>query len=138
MWYLISSLFILWFIYSSAVWLKDKRKGKSSYLKDKQLATSNECCGKHSECSQNFLVKPKVSKIIDYYNDEELDIYKNVSENDYSENTLDEFREVLYSLKKNEVSGWLLSLQQREIIIPQTIRDEAMFIITDQISIIKT
>jgi len=132
MWYIITSLILLWVVYSVAIWLRDRKSGgQLNTTAVRQPSNPDECCGKHSDCARNFLVKPKAAKTIDYYNDEELDAYRGVAEDAYTEQAADEFREVLYSLRENEVPTWLQSLQQRNISLPQTVKEEAMFIITD-------
>ena len=72
----------------------------------------------------------KTDQII-YYDDEELDIYSAVVPENYSAKAIEEFREVLYSMQDDDVAGWLVSLQLRNIELPIPIREEALLIITD-------
>jgi len=86
-----------------------------------------ECCGAHEVCETDLL--NKMSEEIIYYEDEELDTYRNYEENDYNDDQIDEFREVLYSLKEKEIEAWLKSLELRRIILPSTIKSEVVFML---------
>ena len=46
------------------------------------------------------------TKEIEYYDDEELDTYKGRAADDYSEEEVEQFAEVLYTMKPEEVAGW--------------------------------
>ena len=86
-----------------------------------------ECCGAHEVCETDLL--NKMSEEIIYYEDEELDVYRNFEENDYNDEQIDEFRDVLYSLKEKEIEPWLRSLELRHIILPSTIKSEVVFML---------
>lgn len=86
-----------------------------------------ECCGAHEICETDLL--NKMSEEIIYYEDEDLDTYRNFEENDYDDDQIDEFREVLYSLKEKEIEPWLKSLELRHIILPSTIKSEVVFML---------
>ena len=47
-----------------------------------------------------------VSKQIEYYNDEELDRFRGKDASAYSETEIDEFRDILYTMRDDEVAGW--------------------------------
>jgi len=87
------------------------------------------CCGDYEVCDNESLLA-KTDQIV-YYDDEELDIYSAVVPENYSEKAVEEFREVLYSMQDDDVAGWLVSLQLRNIELPIPIREEALLIITD-------
>lgn len=86
-----------------------------------------ECCGAHEVCETDLI--NKMSEEIFYYEDEELDAYKNFEEGDYNDDQIDEFREVLYSLKENEMTAWLRSLELRKIELPSVIKSEVVFML---------
>lgn len=86
-----------------------------------------ECCGAHEVCETDLI--NKMSEEIFYYEDQELDAYKNFEENDFDDDQIDEFREVLYSLKENEMEGWLRSLELRKIELPSIIKSEVVFML---------
>jgi hypothetical protein len=90
-----------------------------------------ECCGRHETCEHDSLIAA-VSKEIEYYDDEELDRFIGVEEDCYSTKEVEEFREVLYTLKEIEVAGWIRSLQLRQINLPQLLKDEAFLILGER------
>ena len=73
-----------------------------------------------------------VSKKIEYYDDEELDRFQGVEADAYDEDAVNEFRDVLYTLKEIEVAGWLRSLQLRAINLPDELKDEAFLIVGER------
>ncbi len=50
----------------------------------------------------------------------------------YDEEAVEEFSEVLYTLREVEVAGWLRSLQLRGINLPDALKDEAFLIIGER------
>ena len=90
-----------------------------------------ECCGQHEVCEKDSLLAA-VSKEIEYYNDEELDRYRGTASSDYTDEAVDEFREVLYTMKEYEVAGWVRSLQLRAVELPDALKDEVFLIIGER------
>ena len=90
-----------------------------------------ECCGQHEVCERDSLLAA-VSKQIEYYDDEELDRFRGVEPGDYPDEAVDEFREVLYTLREVEVAGWLRSLQLRGVNLPDELKDEAFLIVGER------
>ena len=82
----------------------------------------NICCGAHEICEKGFQ-KTASNKDIEYYDDEELDAYKGKSSDEYTENEVDEFREILHTMSPMDVKGWLWSLQTRGIELPDELKD---------------
>ena len=66
---------------------------------------------------------------IEYFDDEELDAFRGRAADDYTDDEAEQFREVLYSMRQNEVAGWNRSLILREINVPNQIRDELIMLI---------
>lgn len=90
---------------------------------------ADDCCGAHEVCESETLLSS--SDQVDYFEDEELDQYKGVEADNYTEKQIEEFREVLFTLKEKEVAAWLRSLQLRNINPPNIIREEALMIVAD-------
>ena len=86
--------------------------------------TSEVCCGAHEVCEKNLLSESN----IEYYDDEELDVYKGRNSDKYEDAEIEEFREVLYTMQEKDVAGWLKSLQSREIELPDELKDEAFIL----------
>ena len=67
-----------------------------------------------------------------YYNDEELDRFRGRSSDEYTEEEVEEFREVMLTCKDDEVAGWCRSLQLRFIELPDELKDELFLIIGER------
>jgi hypothetical protein len=89
-----------------------------------------DCCGAHEVCEQESLLSSNAT--IFYYNDEELDLFRGVDAGAYSDEQIEQFREVLYTMKEDEVAGWLRSLQNRGIMLPLILREETLMIISER------
>ena len=81
------------------------------------VTVDSECCGQHQICEKESLLAA-VSKQIEYYDDEELDRFKGRPSDGYSEEEIEEFRDILYSMQEVDVAGWSRSLQLRGIELP--------------------
>lgn len=90
-----------------------------------------ECCGQHEVCEKDSLLAA-VSKDIEYYNDEELDRFKNADASEYSEEDIEEFRDVFYTMRNDEVAGWVRSLQLRNVPLPDALKDEVFLVIGER------
>ncbi len=90
-----------------------------------------ECCGQHEVCEKDSLLAA-VSKQVEYYNDEELDRFRGREGYEYTEEECDEFREVLYTMRDDEVAGWVRSLQLRYINLPDEVKDEVFLIVGER------
>lgn len=90
-----------------------------------------ECCGQHETCEKDSLLAA-VSKGIEYYNDEELDRYQGRQSDEYTDEEVEEFREVMLTCQDDEVAGWCRSLQLRGIELPDDLKDELFLIIGER------
>lgn len=97
----------------------------------KIVQVNQECCGQHEICEKESLLAA-VSKDIEYYNDEELDRFRGRDSAEYSEEEVEEFREILYTMKDEEVAGWVRSLQLRNVPLPDAIKDEVFLIVGER------
>lgn len=86
------------------------------------------CSGYDNSCEQECMLEA-ATKEIEYYDDEDLDAYKGRSSDSYTDDEADQFREVLYSMNRDEVAGWNRSLILREINIPNQVKDELILMI---------
>ncbi len=89
------------------------------------------CCGQHEVCERDSLLAG-VSPEIEYYEDEELDAYRGRAGSDYTAEETEEFRYVLYTMREDEVAGWVRSLQLRGVELPDGLRDEVIMIVEGQ------
>ncbi|MDD4515742.1 phospholipase [Massilibacteroides sp.] len=138
MWYIVvfSGLLLLGIIAAIAGYFRHKKlqgmleRGEISEIPEPQVV-DGECCGQHEICERDSLIAA-VSKKIEYYDDEDLDRFQGIEETDYNEAQINEFREVLYTLREVEVAGWLRSLQLRQINLPELLKDEAFLIVGER------
>ena len=88
------------------------------------------CCGMHLVCEKTSL--SPVSDEIIYYDDEELDRFIGRDSGSYTNEEIEEFREILLTLLSQDIAGWARSITQRRIELPEDIRDELLMIIREQ------
>lgn len=91
------------------------------------LVAEGECCGAHEVCEKTGKYNPDFKP--DYYDDEELDAYKGVKPEEYTDEQIAEFEEILLTMKESDVAGWLSSLQLRGIELPYPVREKALMIL---------
>jgi hypothetical protein len=90
-----------------------------------------ECCGMHETCEKDSLLAA-VSKDVEYYDDEELDRFRGVASDEYLLPEIEEFRYILYTMREDEVAGWVRSLQLRQVELPDEMKDEVFLIIGER------
>ena len=107
------------------------RKNKTEDTETTQVhEIDSECCGAHAVCERESLLNSD-NKII-YYDDEELDVLSNINSESYTNEQINRLSEVFYTLKESDVSGWLRSLQMRNIQLPDELKDAAFLIIQER------
>ena len=94
------------------------------------LPEDEQCCGMHITCEKDSLLAA-VSREIVYYDDEELDAYRGRASSQYSDEEIEQFRNVLLTLLPQDIAGWARSIQLRQITMPDIIRDELLMIIQE-------
>lgn len=90
---------------------------------EKPYPVASDCCGAHEICEFDASVFDEEQIV--YFDDEELDALRNVREDQLTSQQIDELREVLYTLRTNEISKWLTSLGRRHIHLPVILQQEA-------------
>lgn len=85
----------------------------------------NTCSGDNAKCEQECMMEA-ATKDIEYYDDEELDAFKGRASDAYTDEEVEQFSEVLYTMKPEEVAGWNRSLILRGINLPDQIKDEVI------------
>mgnify|MGYP000928219106 CR=1 FL=1 len=85
-------------------------------------ADNEECCGMHITCERDSLLAA-VS--------EELDRHAGRQPESYSDDEIEEFRDILITMRPEDIAGWARSLQLRNIALPQAVRDELIMIVAE-------
>lgn len=86
------------------------------------------CDGSSGKCEQECMMEASM-KPVEYYDDEELDAFKGRQSDGYTDGEAEQFREVLYTMRQDEVAGWNRSLLLRGINVPDQIKDELVMLI---------
>ena len=105
---------------------RPKRSAKTEPVQEpieepRQIAS--DCCGAHEICE--FGESEFNEEIITYFDDEELDELRNVRESDLTARQIDDLREVLYTLRSEEISKWLVNIGRLHIHLPVILQQEA-------------
>ena len=74
-----------------------------------------ECCGQHETCEKDS-----------------LDEYRGTPSDQYTAEQVEEFRDVLFTMREDEVAGWVRSLQLRAVELPDELKDEVFLIIGER------
>lgn len=112
--------------------LREQQQNPSQSNEEDQPAeaTEQECCGMHITCEKDSLLASLSNEII-YYDDEELDRFAGRGEDQYSDEEIEEFRDVLLTLLPHDIAGWGRSIQLRGITLPSVVRDELLMIVAE-------
>ncbi len=135
--YLIIGLVVLGLVAFLAGFFREKKlkrqleRGEIADLPSIKQVQDMECCGQHETCEKESLLAA-VSKQIEYYNDEELDRFRGRASDAFSPDEIEEFREVLYTMREEEVAGWVRSLQLRAVELPDELKDEVYMIVGER------
>ena len=85
------------------------------------------CNGENTRCEQECMMEAAV-KDIEYFDDEELDRFQGKSSDSYDDEEAESFRDILYSMRQEEVKEWIRSLTLRGIELPDQVKDEVMML----------
>ena len=91
---------------------------------------ADDCSGSHAVCERDSLLS-QTDQII-YFDDEELDSLRGIPSDDYTEPQITMLENVFYTLREQDVAGWIRSIQLRNIDLPEDIRDQALLIVAER------
>ena len=127
--YLVIALIALGVI-AAILGLLSHNKDSSSDVISNSTATCATCNGNDPRCEQECMMEA-ATKPIEYFDDEELDKFKERQSDSYTDDEAEMFREVLYTMKTEEVKDWCRSLTLRRVNLPDQVKDEVMLIIAN-------
>lgn len=104
-------------------WNRTRGLNQQQAVQPQQEIPAGECCGKHAVCEKQKLAEARL-RSAQYFDDEDLDRFKGRSSDDYTDQEVEEFRYVLYTMQQDEVREWMECLQAREIEIPDELKEE--------------
>ncbi len=119
-------LLLLFVLYYLDRWSKTRTQNTESDSQEsgpKPDIPAGECCGKHAVCEKEQLIQARLREA-QYFDDEELDQYKGRSSDSYTDQEVEEFRYIMYTMKQDEVRVWMECLQAREIELPDDLKEE--------------
>ena len=88
------------------------------------------CCGMHVTCEKDSLLA-SVSEHVEYFDDEELDVFAGRDPESYTDREIEQFRDVLLTLLPTDIAPWARSIQLRDITLPPEVRDELLMIVAE-------
>ena len=109
----------------------DDGMGKKESSEPSAPTCADDNCSLHDTCTAQLIAECE-SKPIEYYDDEELDRFAGRSSDEYTDEEIEEFRNVLYTLNSNDLLGWQQSIKKRGITLPKTIHDEFIMLFNEK------
>lgn len=106
----------------------NKSGGESVIVRGNDCAS---CSGDNPKCEQECMMEA-ATKAIEYFDDEELDVYANRPSDQYTDDEAEQFREVLYTMRTSEIRDWTRSLTLRGISLPDQVKDETFLLMEQQ------
>lgn len=122
--YLILALIIAGAITALLTWVFSRGKEESPIIQP-PAGDCGSCDGNDERCEMECMMEA-ATQAIEYYEDEELDDFRGRTSDSYTEQEVERFAEVLYTLRSEEVKGWNRSLTLRGINIPDSLKDELL------------
>ena len=104
-------------------WNRTRGLNQQQAVQPQQEIPAGECCGKHAVCEKQKLAEARLHSA-QYFDDEDLDRFKGRSSDNYTDQEVEEFRYVLYTMQQDEVREWMECLQARDIEIPDELKEE--------------
>ena len=79
------------------------------------------------ECMMEAAVRP-----IEYFDDEELDAYRGRPSDAYTDDEAEQVRDVMLTMRQDEIPAWGRSLNLRGISLPDQVKDDYTLLVTGQ------
>ena len=106
-------------------------RGKHDDEPIKVAQTCATCDGTPTtKCEQDCMMEAS-TKPIEYFDDEELDSFIGRPADSYTDDETEQFSDVLYTMRQDEVVAWCRSPNLRGIQLPNQIKDEVVMMISD-------
>ena len=110
--------------------LLSRRSDKEFDVEDAVVTAGSDCStctGENSKCEQDCMLEAAV-RDIEYFDDEELDVYARRPSCDYSDDEAEQFRQVFETMRQEPPAAWCRSLNLRGIELPDQVKDEVMLL----------
>ena len=93
--------------------------------------TCDTCNGDDNRCEQECMLEA-ATKQVEYFDDEDLDRFAGKPSDSYSEEEVEEFRDVLYTMRREEAKAWNRSLILRQVNVPDQLKDELIMMMEEE------
>ena len=93
-----------------------------------EQATCATCNGDNDKCEQECMMEA-ATQPIEYFEDEELDAFRGRPSDSYDDDETQQFADVLYTMRQDEVAAWCRRLTLRGINLPNALKDEVVMMI---------
>lgn len=130
-------------IVGTILWLFDLRDRKRHPVEAAQedakpipradAACTDDSCSLREVCPSQMLLDGMMRGEVTYYDDQELDDFKGRQATDYTDDEIDQWRDVLYTLQPQDLMGWEQSIKRRGLIMPQPVHDEFIMLYGEQL-----
>ncbi|MBP1676662.1 MAG: phospholipase [Bacteroidetes bacterium] len=127
MWILILILLFFGGLLYALTYMNRRNKNEESEI---TINDNGECCGAHEVCERDSLLN--ASDKAEYFDDEDLDSLSGIAPEKMNETQMRQLSDVFYTLRESDVAAWLRSLQVRNIQLPESIREEALLIVSER------
>ena len=87
---------------------------------------ADESCALRSICPSEQILAGECKQEAVYYDDEELDAFAGRKADGYTPDEVEQWRDVLYTLRPDDLLGWGQSIKHRGLVMPTAIREEFM------------
>lgn len=109
---------------------KDSTASNESRTTVKASGSCASCSDYSSKCEQECLLDAYINKGTDlYFDDEDLDRFRGKKSAEYTDDEAEEFREVMTTMKQEEVPMWNRCLILRGIEIPDQVKSELLLLL---------
>ena len=88
------------------------------------------CTGDDSRCEQECMMEA-ATKEIEYFDDEHLDRFADRPADSYTDEEVEEFADVMFTLQPADVAPWNRSLILRRINIPNALKDDLIAMLSE-------
>ena len=127
--YLLLALLVL-AVLSAGLGIISHLHGESDDIVVPPKTSCATCEGTDERCEQECMMEA-ATKDIEYYDDEELDTYQGRPANQYTDDEIEAFSEVMYTMRPQELKDWGRSLLLRGINLPNALKDEFIALVED-------
>ena len=114
-----------------ALYLLDRRNSHhqetvSADSTESSTGCADTSCVLRETCPSEQLLKGVCEEKIVYFDDEELDSFKGRAPESYTDEELEQFRDVIYTLRHDEIMPWYQSISRRGIKLPPELYREVV------------